>query len=54
MVGVLIDLKVLLKLVEIEFDYLTRKFSNIGFEPSALFVQWFICIFTYNMPETVN
>jgi hypothetical protein len=54
MVGVLIDQKMFMRFVQCEFKRLYRKFNSLGFDPSILAFQWFVCIFTYNMPEKVS
>jgi len=54
MIGVLIDQKMFMKFVQCEFKRLYRKFTALGFDPSILAFQWFVCIFTYNMPEKVT
>lgn len=54
MVGVLIDQKMFMKFVKCEFKRLYQKFTSLGFDPSILAFQWFVCIFTYNMPEQVS
>jgi hypothetical protein len=54
MIGVLIDQKMFMKFVQCEFKRLYRKFTALGFDPSILAFQWFVCIFTYNMPEKVS
>jgi Rab-GTPase-TBC domain len=54
MVGVLIDQKMFMRFVQCEFKRLYRKFNSLGFDPSILAFQWFVCIFTYNMPEKVR
>eukprot|EP00347_Sterkiella_histriomuscorum_P014415 403360950 len=51
MVGVLIDQKVFMKLVECDYKELYNKFQEMGFDFSILAFQWFVCIFSYNMPE---
>ncbi|CDW75098.1 tbc domain-containing protein [Stylonychia lemnae] len=51
MIGVLIDQKVFMKMVEAQFKDLFNKFKDLGFDFAILAFQWFLCIFTYNMPE---
>lgn len=51
MIGVLIDQKVFMKLVELDYKDLSIKFKQMGFDFSILAFQWFVCLFTYNMPE---
>jgi Rab-GTPase-TBC domain len=31
-----------------------KKFIDLGFDPAILAFQWFVCIFTYNMPEQTS
>jgi Rab-GTPase-TBC domain len=54
MVGVLIDQKMFMKFVQCEFKNMFKKFNQLGFDPSILAFQWFVCIFSYNMPEQVT
>lgn len=54
MVGVLIDQKMFMKFVHYEFKKLHQKFTSLGFDPSILAFQWFVCIYTYNMPEKTS
>jgi len=53
MIGVLVDQKVFMKFLQCDFKDIYKQFHVLGFDPSVLFVQWFLCIFTYNMPELV-
>jgi hypothetical protein len=54
MVGVLIDQKMFMKFVCCEFKNMHSKFTSLGFDPSILAFQWFVCIFSYNMPEATS
>jgi len=51
MVGVLIDQKMFMRFVQQEFKMMYKKFESLGFDPSILAFQWFVCIFSYSMPE---
>jgi hypothetical protein len=54
MVGVLIDQKMFMRFVQQEFKLMYRKFESLGFDPSILAFQWFVCIFSYSMPEQTS
>jgi hypothetical protein len=51
MVGVLIDQKIFMRFVQQENKKMYKKFMDLGFDPAILAFQWFVCIFSYNMPE---
>jgi hypothetical protein len=53
MVGVLIDQKMFMRFVQSDFKKMYKKFIALGFDPAILAFQWFVCIFSYNMPEQV-
>ena len=54
MVGVLIDQKIFMRFVQLEQKKMYKKFIDLGFDPAILAFQWFVCIFTYNMPEQTS
>ena len=51
MVGVLIDQKIFMRFVQQENKKMYKKCMDLGFDPAILAFQWFVCIFSYNMPE---
>ena len=51
MVGVLIDQKMFMRFVQSEFKQLYKKFEQLEFNPQILAFQWFVCIFSYSMPD---
>ena len=53
MIGVLIDQKTFMQMVQEKLQNVHDKFAELGFDPSILAFQWFVCLFSYNMPEEV-
>jgi hypothetical protein len=53
MIGVLIDQKTFMHIVQEKQLIVFNKFKELGFDPSILAFQWFVCLFSYNMPEEV-
>jgi hypothetical protein len=43
-----------MQLVQEHHAAVYQKFQEIGFDPSILAFQWFVCIYSYNMPEETS
>mmetsp|Transcript_23149 Transcript_23149/g.22627 ORF Transcript_23149/g.22627 Transcript_23149/m.22627 type:complete len:151 (-) Transcript_23149:1069-1521(-) len=54
MIGVLIDQKTFMQMVQEKLLNVHDKFQELGFDPSILAFQWFVCLFSYNMPEETS
>ena len=51
MVGVLVDQKAFMKIVECDYKDMFKKFQSLGFDFSVLSFQWFVCLFSYSLSE---
>ena len=54
MIGVLIDQKVFIELLKKKMPEVVEHLVKIQFDPSLLAFQWFVCFFTYNLPQEVS
>jgi hypothetical protein len=54
MVGVLIDQQIFKKLVKDQFHELYEYMEELGYDPSLLAFQWFVCFFSLNINEKVR
>ena len=55
MIGVLIDQKLFLNLVKSMLPVLRKHLKKLSLDPSLVSLQWFICLFSYNLkPEVFN
>jgi len=54
MVGVLVDQHLFKEAISFFFPELYCHFETLGFDPSLLAFQWFVCFFTLNIHESVS
>mmetsp|Transcript_25856 Transcript_25856/g.19494 ORF Transcript_25856/g.19494 Transcript_25856/m.19494 type:complete len:110 (-) Transcript_25856:504-833(-) len=43
-----------MQMVQEKLENVHDKFKSLGFDPSILAFQWFVCLFSYNMPEETS
>lgn len=53
MIGVLIDQKLFCRMVKAIMPQLWALFKKMGLDPSLVSLQWFICLFSYNLQPEV-
>ncbi len=53
MVGVLLDQKIFQYYIKKYLPSLFQHFQKIGMDPSLFSLQWFVCLFSYNLPFVV-
>ena len=51
--GLILDMKVLERLISKFLPLLSKKFNELNLEPMLFAVQWFVCIFSYNFPSDI-
>ncbi len=49
MIGVLIDQKIFIKIVKVTMPILWAHLKRLSLDPSLVTLQWFICLFSYNL-----
>lgn len=54
MVGVLIDQKIFYDIFKQKIPDLCDHLNYVGFDPSLLAFQWFVCFLSYNLPSEVS
>jgi len=54
MIGVVCDQQVFLAILSKIHPEVTRKFDEVGLDPSVLSLQWFVCMFTSSLPFYVK
>ncbi len=54
MVGILIDQKIFSKLIKTTMPALWSHIRKLSLDPSLVSLQWFICIFSYNLAPAVS
>lgn len=53
MTGLIVDVKVLEKLISIYLPKVDKRLKEINLEPMLFAVQWFVCIYSYNFPSNL-
>jgi len=54
MIGVLIDQKLFSKLIKTTMPALWSHLKKMNLDPSLVSLQWFICLFSYNLKPEVS
>ncbi len=54
MTGILIDQQLFVKLFKINMPQLHGRLKELGVDPSLVSLQWFICLFSYNLQPAVG
>lgn len=50
MIGVVCDQQVFLAILAKIHPEITKKFDEVGLDPSVLSIEWFVCLFTSSLP----
>lgn len=53
MIGVLLDQKIFIELIKKFLPNLQSHLKKINLDPSLVSLQWFVCLFSYNLPFQV-
>lgn len=54
MIGVVTDQQLFLAILAQLHPEITRKFDEVGLDPSVLSIEWFVCLFTSSLPFYVS
>jgi len=54
MIGVMIDQKLFCKMIAVIMPHLWSFFKKLSLDPSLVSLQWFICLYSYNLQPDVS